>query len=467
MVATYGEHGESGDGEQDDAMESGDISILNSWVGQGVVERMHLPIIESTWLDQGEVGLQHEQGLLLFRGDYPNYFSLKIHHGGCLSDSPNRKYTDDTFNFFDQVDVDLFSIVDLNDMLEILGYKNRSGIHYQYKIPDINLDFGLKELRNDQDALNLISHTTKHKLIEIYYDHENYDLEVVFEERTPMTSNIDLVKRRTPMKSSRLPLLLMGDKSEANQPMLDNLGNDETRKENYVEIENDEDSDIDKDISSDMEVSSDSEDSYWVVEEHIMNKVEVDMNDFYEHTDKDVEWIGCNKGNIEIPVKDFVAECVDLDDFDSASESDTETVNMLTNAFLIKDIEETIKPNPEVPIRALKDQLQKKYQLGYALLRDYMLELQRTNPETTVKLDVEMCFDPSKPIRQFRRIYICLGALKKGFRAGMKELLRLDEYFMKGQYPGQLLAAVGVNANHGTYPLGCAEVEAKTLNSWP
>ncbi|GJR72580.1 mutator type transposase [Tanacetum coccineum] len=36
---------------------------------------------------------------------------------------------------------------------------------------------------------------------------------------------------------------------------------------------------------------------------------------------------------------------------------------MLTNAFLIDDIEETIKPNPEVPIRALKDQLQKKYQL--------------------------------------------------------------------------------------------------------
>ncbi|GKF86017.1 hypothetical protein Tco_0253844, partial [Tanacetum coccineum] len=35
MVATYDEHGESGEGEQDDAMENGDISILNSWVGQG------------------------------------------------------------------------------------------------------------------------------------------------------------------------------------------------------------------------------------------------------------------------------------------------------------------------------------------------------------------------------------------------------------------------------------------------
>ncbi|GKE41387.1 hypothetical protein Tco_1468671, partial [Tanacetum coccineum] len=35
MVATCDKNGKSGDGEQGDAMESGDISILNSWVGQG------------------------------------------------------------------------------------------------------------------------------------------------------------------------------------------------------------------------------------------------------------------------------------------------------------------------------------------------------------------------------------------------------------------------------------------------
>ncbi|GKB38186.1 mutator type transposase, partial [Tanacetum coccineum] len=609
--------------------------------------------------------------------DYPNYFSLKIHHGGKFSDSPIRKYKDDTFNFFDQVDVDLFSIVDLNDMLEILGYKKRYGIYYHYKIPDSNLDFGLKELRNDQDVLNLISQTTNHKLIEIYCEHENTDLEVVFEESTPMTSNIETsnigtVNKRAAKKSSRLPLLLMGDESEANTNtlMLDNLGNDDSIKEKYVEMENDEDSNIDKDVSSDMEVSSDRKDSNWVDEEHILNEVEVDMKEIYEYTDKDVEWTGCNKGNTEIPIEDFVPESVDLDDFHSASESDTElegrrkkalrklrkeheqgqvvdntkpfyvgrnfpdketvrklvyahavairrqlyiwkndkdrltavcrgkcpvfnypedgpsvngpsdsrgnlkniggkwvkvsspqnkqvgstntgkpsgsalnkkgvktikvggtkghyiyeditcpwkvhiskgkneetwtvrtltddhdclqtrNVNMLTDEFLVKEIEETIKPNPEVPIRALKDQLQKKYQLGvsdskiyrakakasmkvlgdfteqYALLRDYVLELQRTNPDTTVKLDVERSFNPSEPTRQFRRIYICLGALKKGFKAGMRDLLGLDGCFMKGQYPGQLLTAVGVDANHGTYPLAYAVVEAETLNSW-
>ncbi|GKD18128.1 hypothetical protein Tco_1207286, partial [Tanacetum coccineum] len=80
MVATYDKNGKSRDGEQDDAMESGSrkVHILinngrtNSFVQPGVVKRMHLPIIESMRLDQGEVleGLQHEQGLLLFQGRY-------------------------------------------------------------------------------------------------------------------------------------------------------------------------------------------------------------------------------------------------------------------------------------------------------------------------------------------------------------------------------------------------------------
>ncbi|GKE84127.1 hypothetical protein Tco_1557869 [Tanacetum coccineum] len=116
-------------------------------------------------------------------------------------------------------------------------------------------------------------------------------------------------------------------------------------------------------------------------------------------------------------------------------------VNMLTNSFLSKEIEETIVTNPDVPMRALQDHLQKKYQLNvseskiyrakekatlkvkgdythqYALLRDYALELQRTNHDTTVKIDIERCCDPTAPERQFKRIYVCIGALKKGFKA--------------------------------------------------
>ncbi|GKA58440.1 mutator type transposase [Tanacetum coccineum] len=118
-----------------------------------------------------------------------------------------------------------------------------------------NLDFGLKALRIDQDVLNLINHTTKYKLIEIYCMHEYTDLEVVIEEKTP-------------------------------------------------------------------------------------KKIEVDMKDFYEHTDKEVEWIGCNKGNNEIHVKHIVGESYDLNDFISASDSDTELEDKKKKSFekMLKDV---------------------------------------------------------------------------------------------------------------------------------
>ncbi|GJS95568.1 mutator type transposase, partial [Tanacetum coccineum] len=118
----------------------------------------------------------------------------------------------------------------------------------------------------------------------------------------------------------------------------------------------------------------------------------------------------------------------------------------------------TIKPNPKIPIAALKDQLQKKFELGvskakvfrakqmaqdnvigdfvnqYARLKDYALELQEQNPDTTIKIDVERTCDPTSDTRKFGRIYI--------------------------------LTAVGVDPNNGTYPLAYAVVEAETKYSW-
>ncbi|GKA33780.1 hypothetical protein Tco_0720209 [Tanacetum coccineum] len=71
---------------------------------------------------------------------------------------------------------------------------------------------------------------------------------------------------------------------------------------------------------------------------------------------------------------------------------------------------------------------------------DYVVELQSTNPNTTVKIAVERNTDPSLPTRVFQRIYVCLGALKLGFRACGRDLLGLDGAFMKGPFPGPIFA---------------------------
>ncbi|GKA81260.1 mutator type transposase [Tanacetum coccineum] len=123
--------------------------------------------------------------------------------------------------------------------------------------------------------------------------------------------------------------------------------------------------------------------------------------------------------------------------------------------------------NPNMPIKAIQEQMQKKFHVAvsrdkafrakakaavslrgdvkiqYALLRDYVCELKRCNPDTTVKIDVYGEEDLESPTRLFRRIYVCLGALKRGFREG-----------------------VGVDANNGIYPVAYGIVELENQYSW-
>ncbi|GJT37155.1 putative transposase, mutator type, MULE transposase domain protein [Tanacetum coccineum] len=87
---------------------------------------------------------------------------------------------------------------------------------------------------------------------------------------------------------------------------------------------------------------------------------------------------------------------------------------------------EEYKVNPDIPVKAVQDQLQRELEvrismskafrakakaereirgdhvLQYSMLRDYVVELQSTNPNTTVKIAVERNTDPSLPTR-------CLG----------------------------------------------------------
>ncbi|GJW26525.1 putative transposase, mutator type, MULE transposase domain protein [Tanacetum coccineum] len=113
-----------------------------------------------------------------------------------------------------------------------------------------------------------------------------------------------------------------------------------------------------------------------------------------------------------------------------------------------------------------KREIRGDYVLQYSMFRDYVVELQSTNPNTTIKIEVERNTDPSLPTRVFQRIYVCLRALKLGFRACKRDLLGFDDAFMKGPFPGQVLVAVGLDSNNGIYPLAYALVEAETKSSW-
>ncbi|KAL4587707.1 hypothetical protein LXL04_000581 [Taraxacum kok-saghyz] len=106
------------------------------------------------------------------------------------------------------------------------------------------------------------------------------------------------------------------------------------------------------------------------------------------------------------------------------------------------------------------------YTKQYEILRDYCLELQATNPGTTIKIDVYSDPNPSNPTRMFKRIYICLGPLKQGFKAYGRDILGFDGAFMKGPFRGQVLTAVGLDSNNGIYPVAYVIVESENMASW-
>ena len=74
-------------------------------------------------------------------------------------------------SFVDLVDCDQLSVLEINDMIQEIGYTNKHPMWYHFKIPDSDLDKGLQDLGTDQDIINLLKYTSKYKVIGVFIEH--------------------------------------------------------------------------------------------------------------------------------------------------------------------------------------------------------------------------------------------------------------------------------------------------------
>ncbi|GKD82066.1 hypothetical protein Tco_1348905 [Tanacetum coccineum] len=158
-------------------------------------------------------------------------------------------------------------------------------------------------------------------------------------------------------------------------------------------------------------VNDDSEENDLDVDqEDTIDDVEVDMADFRKYTDENVEWVGCNEEEVEIP-RPFVDKKVDLKDFDSEPKSDEEEFErkkIIEKVSVVQRRELHLTRNDKIKVRA-----------------------------------------------KCRGVVLVFSNVKE---QGMMGHVTTQDYI--------ILTYVGVDPYNGTYPLAYAVVESETKESW-
>jgi hypothetical protein len=87
----------------------------------------------------------------------------------------------------------------------------------------------------------------------------------------------------------------------------------------------------------------------------------------------------------------------------------------------------------------------------------------------STKVDSCLILMVKRPMSQvpyrFQRFYISLVAVKNSFLQWCRPVVGLDVCFLKGMYKGQLMSAVGRDANN-MYPIIMAIIDVEMKDSW-
>ncbi|RYR08579.1 hypothetical protein Ahy_B05g076325 [Arachis hypogaea] len=164
----------------------------------------------------------------------------------------------------------------------------------------------------------------------------------------------------------------------------------------------------------------------------------------------------------------------------------------MSSQWLSKAFIKNICENPKIKLRTLIRKAHSKWNVDLtktkaarvkqqaldeinAIYEDtyYAAELLRSNPGTTVRIQVQRPLEfqleipiPSKDMRpRFERIYICLDACKWSFMV-CRPMIGLDGCFIKTPYGDQLLIAIGWDPTDQILPIAYVVVEAEAKDSW-
>nr|XP_027186490.1 uncharacterized protein LOC113784480 [Cicer arietinum] len=435
---------------------------------------------------------------------------LRINHGGSFVNHPVKMYVCaqvDEMNW--SWDVDLMSHMQITKMVKSLGYMSFKSLWYQH--PKYSFTRGLRPLNNDEDVLKFAEDVKGFNVIDVFVEHciDNPETEPDQPDSEPLQPDqpepeaVQLESEAVQPESEAVQT--EEDKSESepvqtepDQPQSEPVEpeSEAVHGEDYLSEEDEDYVANSDDDDDDMGELYDDEDWDWISEIPTEIFVNVgDENSFERHENP--------RGNPGPSfATDFEENDVNSDDLDTPLGSEVDEENVRKNPkfnqpensdevrraknkqdkteWLAKKFVPMLRHTPEMkPNGLIVEALDKwgvklsKYQAyrakvraiemiqgaqreQYAHLREYADELRRSNPNSTVIIKCGM--SDIGPV--FERIYVCLEACKAAFANTCRPLIGLDACFLKGEYGGQLIAAVGKDGNNQMIPIAYAVVEA-------
>ncbi|XP_074291585.1 uncharacterized protein LOC141618386 [Silene latifolia] len=137
--------------------------------------------------------------------------------------------------------------------------------------------------------------------------------------------------------------------------------------------------------------------------------------------------------------------------------------------LFVKDVEDTygVKVNRWQAGRAKRNTLStcgKVVGRQYDSLRANIYEMKRSNVGSRAFLSLKPSISGSIP--QFHMFYINFVAIRRNSLNGCRRLLGLDGAFLKGYCKGEILCAVGRDANNQMFPVAWDIIESESKESW-
>ncbi|KAG7593878.1 Zinc finger SWIM-type [Arabidopsis thaliana x Arabidopsis arenosa] len=139
--------------------------------------------------------------------------------------------------------------------------------------------------------------------------------------------------------------------------------------------------------------------------------------------------------------------------------------------YMPAKIEELIKEQWKISVtrnqcqaarKKARQWIEKEYDDQFARLRDYAAEILESNPDSHVEVD---CLNEEGK-DMFNRFYVCFDSLRKTWKDSCRPLLGIDGCFLKNKVKGQLLVALGRDANNKIYPVAWGVVKVENTENW-